>query len=607
MRNFIYSVQEIFTKCLDDNTAQYYYIGPYQRGYKWKSGAIHDQVPVLLLDLFEAFEKNKEKSSDAEYYLQYITVKRSVKGSDAVLEVIDGQQRLTSLTLFFNVLQWFFSEDNIAKNERGYKVQYSRYGNISENIFDQIFGFVQDENTVFDSLPHQDKYYMCLATQAINRFFTILSNEDSENFNAFINYVKNNVKIILNTEDEFSSAEEVFSSLNANKVPLTNAYLIKGLLLTKASRVVTNGFQKGFKEILNERNLLAKTWDEMQNWFSEEEVSMYFFSSKENGMESALKLVRLTDKSTSSSVLVKFKETFGYQDISVDDKYELFNRFHENVLTAEDALFYLSEVKHLYLRLSSWYKENRMYNLLGYFLKTGGKISDLTNKKNIELDTELKAHLRSQIDFTEEDLKILKYGKPKQNEKIKKMLLAFSVFPENKKVSCSTDYRFNFFSYSEEGWTLEHIFPQNPGESCLDITDDRDWIMRKCEEKGFSALATKIEMGQEVTGEELSFIFEEFPEPDILGNMALLSAGVNSALSNGMFNTKRKILLKKISSGSFVPKHTIEVFSKMLPEHLDGHSKMQRFDADLMMWTVQDAKAHSAWISNRIKNMKEQL
>jgi hypothetical protein len=67
-----------------------------------------------------------------------------------------------------------------------------------------------------------------------------------------LGFIKEDVKIILNKEDEFTSAEEVFSSLNANKVPLTNAYLIKGLLLTKAARMLL--------PLTDKRNISKRYW-----------------------------------------------------------------------------------------------------------------------------------------------------------------------------------------------------------------------------------------------------------------------------------------------------------------------------------------------------------
>ena len=67
MGNLIYSVNEIFTQCLLANQLEKgYYIAPYQRGYKWKSKAIYDQIPVLIFDLYEAFINNLKLKTVSE-------------------------------------------------------------------------------------------------------------------------------------------------------------------------------------------------------------------------------------------------------------------------------------------------------------------------------------------------------------------------------------------------------------------------------------------------------------------------------------------------------------------------------------------------------------
>ena len=102
MSEFIYNINEIFDKALKDRQIQCYYIPPYQRGYKWDSSSIYDQVPQMLLDVFYAYEQKTE-----EYYLQYITVKKK----NGKFEVIDGQQRLTTLFLIVGVINRLLPEN----------------------------------------------------------------------------------------------------------------------------------------------------------------------------------------------------------------------------------------------------------------------------------------------------------------------------------------------------------------------------------------------------------------------------------------------------------------------------------------------------------------
>src|SRR5690606_38404381 len=132
----------------------------YQRGYKWKSKTIHDQVPVLLSDLYDAFLKSKQKQGTAEYYLQYITVKRTPKNGGFTFEVIDGQQRLTTITLLFSILEKYFEEENLAKSNSRYLLEYARYSGTENNIFDLIFGLADDANTDIEKVEQQDKFYL---------------------------------------------------------------------------------------------------------------------------------------------------------------------------------------------------------------------------------------------------------------------------------------------------------------------------------------------------------------------------------------------------------------------------------------------------------------
>ena len=127
MPKFIYSIKEIFdteTGCLKHNNVDGYFIGPYQRGYKWKSQSANDHIPVLLVDLYEAFLKSKENGfKDHEYYLQYITVKRIKHHDKLLFELIDGQQRLTSLTIMYMVLEKYFQKEADDKIITGMEFQ----------------------------------------------------------------------------------------------------------------------------------------------------------------------------------------------------------------------------------------------------------------------------------------------------------------------------------------------------------------------------------------------------------------------------------------------------------------------------------------------------
>lgn len=582
----------------------------------------------MLCDLYDAFLKSREKHGTGEYYLQYITVKRTQANGKFHFEVIDGQQRLTTITLIFTVLEKYFQKVNLAKNGNGYLLSYARHNDNGHSIFDLIYKLVEDRATDIEKVEDQDKYYLFHAFRTIQSFFKILRDKEPDRFDDFADFFQSDVKIILNKEDEFTSAEEVFSSLNANKVPLTNAYLIKGLLLTKASRITTSdGIKKNFKEILDARSLMARTWDDMHNWFSQPEVSKYYFGNENAGMDAALDLISHKPIDEESNILQLFRSSLEKGDSKTDNQYELFNRFHERTLSSYNASEYLNKIKHLYKRLRNWYEDNNWYNLIGYYLQTKRNnqnklgenikvLKDIIDKSQTELKINLHQHIQKQLTVTEKDratgkqierdIASLRYDND-PGKKIHSILLALSVFPEGINRREENTYRFDFYAYAKEGWTLEHIFPQNPDQEEIDYTEDKEWIIARCNKNEKSDVAEKIRNGEALSSQDLSFIYDSFPDVHILGNMALLSSSVNSALSNGLFNTKRKVLLRKMNSGSFVPRHTIDVFSKMLEAKQNEQGEIVAFEQDIKIWTERDAAAHLNWIKTRITELKKEF
>ena len=82
------SIQEIFD-------GQYKYIVPlYQRNFAWR----RDEIEQLLQDIYEAYKTNK----DSFYYIGSLIVLKRANGD---FEVIDGQQRLTALSLITKILK----------------------------------------------------------------------------------------------------------------------------------------------------------------------------------------------------------------------------------------------------------------------------------------------------------------------------------------------------------------------------------------------------------------------------------------------------------------------------------------------------------------------
>lgn len=615
MSEFIFSINSIFKGHEDIGKSPKYFIGPYQRGYKWNSSSRYDQVPQLIFDTYEAFLQKAES-----YYLQYITVKydRNKKW----MEVIDGQQRLTTLSLFFYLLSNYQLE-NIAED----KVIYSRYkdGNIFNKVVNYILGTAPEND---NDLQEQDFYYLAKAARCIKTFLDLLNDKDKDKLNNYVNYMRNHVMIILNKENEFSSPEETFLNLNDNKVPLTNNYLIKGLLLTLAVRKQSaNNLTFSYEEILNQRSIMGREWDEIYSWISIPKISNFFFPNDNDGMEKLLEYALDTTRgiivpTKEDSVLEEFANTLQElpQKNLQENNLQLFNKYNERIKNADAAFLVLKRIKHIYRKLQGIYDNPKLYNLLGYVMFCKKTTSDLKkynlslvfDKSDAELIKELKRLalqampvLNDANNDKEDTGRYPNLGYDgKEHEKLTNLLLSFSVFPE----LSDKNYRFDFCAYAQEKWSFEHISPQHP-KSYVTIDDTaKENVIRKIEvQNDLSAekkkeLIKKVNEGTKIESSDIDFLYDDKIDLDSLGNMALLSGGANSALSNNPYIAKRGILFAKHNGGYFIPRHTMDVFNKVLNTPTD-----KAFTSELLTWNNTDIKAHIAWMEKRNISIRENL
>lgn len=599
MNEFIINIKKTF-----DNK---YYIGPYQRSYKWSSLTRYGQVPQMLYDIYSAMCQDPGK----EYYLQYITIKwDSMK---EWYEVIDGQQRLTTLSLIIYLL---YAEDHNFENIAKDKVEYSRHDN--SNLFDRVVELANNESTEEsdNAIPNQDTYYLVKAARCIKRFLTLCKNDNK--LEAFEKYLKEKVMLITNEESSFVSAEEVFMNLNDNRVPLTSSYLIKGLLLTLAARH-DDKREYNYKVIIDQRVIMGRQWDEISSWISKKEVAHYFFKQDDGGLDNFLNLVlkgiesknEAGEKASVDEVLKKFLDTLEKVPKQNDvGELELFNKFNDVVKTPADAIKTLKLIKHYYRRLRGIYENNKLYNLMGYALfcesVDGYKRFDLSNVFNVS-DVQLEQNLKHIIltaipDLSNDDIREL-CNYSSSNYRLQNLLLSFCVFPDGE----DDKYRFDFVAYNREHWSFEHISPQNPKNTVrIDKVAQSNVIEKiknsSIKENKKKELIERIRNDESIESESVSLLYDPDIDLDNMGNMALLSGRANSSLKNNPYIAKRSILFDMRNKGQFIPRHTIDIFNKVYHNESDP-----QFNFDLTKWDQRDVEAHSQWMITRNITIRKEL
>jgi hypothetical protein len=579
MKELIFNIKDIFNNynhngCLSQYDSSFYHIPAYQRGYKWASNQ-NGAVTILLSDLWKAFDSfiKQEKS---EYYLQYITVKKIelVKGN--CLEVIDGQQRLTTLSILLSVLSLKLDQENLAGNKLDYAIRdnfFEKHIYPKEKLKAIIVSNWKDlqENKILEN--NQDVFYMANAAITMNAFFT------NKNLHEFYDFVLNQVKIIVNSVEEHVSSETVFKNLNSNKVPLTEAELIKGLLITKVGRTKTNQQTKHFKEIMEIRMNIGRHWDEINHWANKPEIKSFYFNNKQDAIH---ELLALTAACQDDAIVIK-----NLNNHSKD--FPLFNYYLEQT----DCSVLYNKLLAVKNTLEDWYNTTEIYNLLGYcrFTKQSGKNNLNFLKECIKSKTKtdlienklnrIKIDLITNIDFNE-----ISYEETP--EKIHQILLHLSVF-----IKGQENTRFDFYQFEKEKWTLEHIFPQTP--------EGKNKILNNADKEAIKQILVNVSdevnnvLQLEVRTEEEKNVYykalKEHPALSSIANMCLLTGGDNSSNGNKFFNEKRLNILSLIQRGSFVPKHTFDVFSKMFS---DSNTE------SMNNWTISDFNAHLEYIKSSI-------
>ena len=145
-----------------------YRIPQYQRPYKW----INEQVEQLWDDIFEAYESDIDN-----YFLGSIITVKSSDGS-GYIDVVDGQQRLTTLMILFCVLRDNFPDINKDDTENAFRVDIAaiRAAITLNNRVERL--------RLFTHLNHQSEFSKTIleegSTIEIENFFKYQLKNDQE-------------------------------------------------------------------------------------------------------------------------------------------------------------------------------------------------------------------------------------------------------------------------------------------------------------------------------------------------------------------------------------------------------------------------------------------
>ena len=232
-----------------------YKIPNYQRPYSWTD----EQVDKLWDDLYTAYQNNLEnKEIDVNYFLGSLIVVPQDNGFE---DVVDGQQRLTTMMILFNVVKSLFPTINkdVDAIENPNVIKISKINNCIKNTNDisrlRLYTH-ESHQSDFDNhvLSNSDFSKLAKPTKKdiqnapkfrfINTAFIFcdkLSKMNEEDTGKFINYLFNQVKIIKISCSNRAFAIKLFQVLNDRGLDLSAADLIKSILLASLKDDIKHG------------------------------------------------------------------------------------------------------------------------------------------------------------------------------------------------------------------------------------------------------------------------------------------------------------------------------------------------------------------------------
>ena len=232
-----------------------YSIDYYQREYKWEGKQLAELIDDLCDKFFESYDPAHERAKVKDYGHYFLgSIIISAKGTEKF--VIDGQQRLTTITLLLIYLR------NLAQEEQK--------GLVADLIFSVSYGQrnfnldIPDRTACMESLYLGTQYQSPDDNESVANILARYSEIDDvfpselkgEGLPFFTDWLIENVHLVEITAYTDGDAYTIFETMNDRGLSLTPADMLKGYLLANISdqetRTSANSIWKKRTVILNE-------------------------------------------------------------------------------------------------------------------------------------------------------------------------------------------------------------------------------------------------------------------------------------------------------------------------------------------------------------------
>ena len=243
------SIEQVF-----GNADSFYQMPEYQRPYSWDK----ERVEQLWFDLVEAYKNYVEDPAvDSNYFLGSLVVVKNGQGYD----VIDGQQRMTTLTILFCVLRDLdkLNLPDTRMNKVKHSIKDLLGGKERLKLTTQLNNQALFETSVINKIDFQASKAKIEENRFLQTAFyfknLIEESQNSKSYyyiddlSGFIKYIFEQTTLIRVVCYDESFAIKLFTVLNDRGLDLASSDIIKAYLLQKLSEDKRSSFVEVWKRV----------------------------------------------------------------------------------------------------------------------------------------------------------------------------------------------------------------------------------------------------------------------------------------------------------------------------------------------------------------------
>ena len=569
-----------------------------QRTYRWGE----KEITLLLNDLYEFYNTNEDSTNDF-YPLQPLILKKSNKNDDT-WNVLDGQQRLTTIKLIASSLEM----DKDYCLDISYDTREK-----TKDFLDNISN--KKEEDVGTSM---ELYYIFHAYEVIKAWFQ----KDTEKINAIRNvlFEKERTRFVVQEMNSDDDEAKTFQNINQGRIPLSCSELIKALFLGhifESHKIDSNcrfayssdGYGlfipinpiKEKQELIRIQNIIAKEWNDIETVLMHDEFYSFVCPEKERSINRMDFLFKVACRNE------KFKK------YKTDDPFNAIYECIKDGKVVDNISRCWNVVFKCFNRMQKLYYDFDAYHLVGFCNCEHIGISEDFNKycnddeKMDEFKTEIREKIKGKV-LSGIKIDDLHYGE--SNDKIKEILLL-----HNLQSYSDEKLRFPFNLYDGgKNYDIEHIHAT--AEEKADKKSRYEWFetnhshIKKEKEK----LKGLFEIFEEGFKKKNRDIFkddkfndlrkimindnldngnekEDLSKDDGIRNLCLLDSTTNRSYKNSLFITKREMILKKAKGEMDKEDYVYPLLLCTERIFLKFYSNVDS-DDNLNFWTLNNREAY---------------